>query len=85
LVPCASAGAGVGDETFDLWDSPESITLRLIREPEGEEPELWGPVVDLDPAFSEKEAFLLGVSDFFAAFSVEFDRGGDPPKFWLNY
>jgi hypothetical protein len=81
LVPCDRSGEGAGGDEFDLWECTERITAQVIPQ----QGEVWGPVVMLDPAFSERGSFLLGVRDFFAAFTIEFDRSANPPKFWLHF
>jgi hypothetical protein len=70
-----TGGSGVGSQ-FQFWTSLRPIRAGLAfftPNPDGSE-RPWGPGFDLSPAFTEHDAFLLGRADFFAAFSVTFDR-----------
>ena len=51
----------------------------------GQGPVVWGPRFRLNPAFSEKQAQLLGRADFFQVFSVSFQESPTTLLFHLNY
>jgi hypothetical protein len=53
--------------------------MRLTENPS--EVVVWGDPFTLNPAFCEKDPFLLGRQDFFATFSVSFDPGNPYPTF----
>jgi hypothetical protein len=77
-------GIGVGGGEFDTWSSLIPITGQVVRvDPQTGDPELWGPIFDLDPAFSEDDAFIWGREDFFEAFAITFEPGS-PPSFVLE-
>lgn len=67
-------GGGVGSH-FRVWMSSVPIRAGIgffEPNPDGTE-RPWGPGFDLEPAFTEHDAFLLGRADFFQAFTVMFD------------
>jgi hypothetical protein len=64
---------GVGS-VFTTWSSTVPIRANIIAYLTGAAgPQIWGPQINLDPAFSEHDAFLLGREDFFRPFIVTFE------------
>jgi hypothetical protein len=81
LVQDETKGTGVGETEFPTWSYPDGILGQIVKD----DKELWGPEISLDPAFAEKPDFLLGMADFFGAFSITFEQGQTPPKFYVSY
>ena len=81
----AIGAVGVEGAGFSTWSSQEPITGQVVRiDPATMQPAMWGPTFAMMPAFTEKDAFLLGRQDFFAAFGVTFAVEASGPTFVID-
>lgn len=78
----ASGAVGVEGGGFPTWSFLPGLQGQIVRVPPSkpQHPELWGPQIAMNPAFANKDAFLLGRQDFFAELQVRFEPGA-PPHF----
>jgi hypothetical protein len=86
LTQDKTGAVGVEGENFPTWSYPSSLQAQILqvqREPVGASAP-WGDQFVLNPAFSDKSAFLLGREDFFAIFRVEFNPGNPLPTFSIS-
>jgi hypothetical protein len=74
---------GVGFPTFTSTVPMSGLVMALIGP--NETFQAWGPLFDLNPAFSEKEPLLLGRHDFFKVFTITFEEDAQTPVFHLEY
>lgn len=82
----AIGASGVEGGGFPTWSSQEPITGQIIRiDPNTQQAELWGPQITMTPAFADKDPFLLGRQDFFAAFGVNFRPAMPQLAFLVDY
>ena len=69
----AQGAVGVEGAGFPTWSSTRPITGQVVRvDPNTGAMSLWGSPFPMNPAFADKEAALLGRSDFFPAFYIGF-------------
>lgn len=77
--------SGVEGTGFPTWSAKEAVTGQIVRvDPATQQDELWGVQFPMTPAFCEKDPFLLGRQDFFAALSVYFVPGNPHPSFIIE-
>jgi hypothetical protein len=81
------AGArGVEGEGFPTWSATQSISGQIIRtDPQTGNQEPWGPSFSMDPAFAEKDVFLLGRADFFPIYSIGFEQDVSGPLLRISF
>lgn len=81
----AVGARGVEGVGFPTWSAQETVLAQVVRiVPETHKGELWGKSFQMTPAFCEKDPFLLGRQDFFAAMSVQFLPGNPHPSFIIE-
>jgi hypothetical protein len=82
LVRDEIGARGVEGAGFPTWSYPVGLRAWVMRITENpSEVVVWGESFVLNPAFCEKDPFLLGRHDFFATFHVSFDPGNPYPTF----
>lgn len=81
----AIGARGVEGAGFSTWSAREAIIGQVVRiDPASQQASLWGKAFPMTPAFCEKDPFLLGRQDFFAAFPVQFMPGNPHPAFVIE-
>jgi hypothetical protein len=81
----ALGARGVEGAGFPTWSALETVMGQVVRiDPDNQQASLWGDPFRMTPAFCEKDPFLLGRQDFFAAFPVKFVPGKPDPSFILG-
>lgn len=79
LIPMPKPISALGSD-IRAWTTPSVVEACVHHGASGND---WGEWVTLNPVFGEPSTQLLGLSDFFAAFTVVFDAGADPPAIEL--
>lgn len=76
---------GVGSQ-FPTWSSAVPITAQVFKSTAKGSAVPWGPVIPMNPAFADEDAFLLGRIDFFRGFkSIRFAESASNSTFVLEY
>jgi hypothetical protein len=84
LIQDTTPMVGLRSETT-TWSSSVSISAQVLAT-FTQSPEPWGPLFNVQPAFIEADAFILGRDDFFASFaSISFVESRPMSMFVLNY
>ena len=86
LVEDQGGAKGVEGIGFPTWSTTKPLTCRIVRIVPGTgREEAWGPAIAMNPAFAEKDVFLLGRDDFFRPLSITFAWDGQGPHFVMSY
>jgi hypothetical protein len=86
LVRDQMGARGVEGGGFPTWSYPDGVEAHVMRIGPRSPHEItkWGSPFTLNPAFCEKDPFLLGRQDFFARFRVAFVPGNPHPTFSIS-